>query len=256
MQPVLIDADNSVYQFHGYGPIEAVTTLYERGSDFHAGAGDFASYALLVAATIAPGTWGTCLAEGLIRLGAPQYGVITGDVRGHKVGSATPRLTGAIIKALAAIAGVDTTLLDTDALGAMDAAVPYPINLVLFDQSTFIEAARRLALPCGYQSGIGLTGEYFVTRADLTADPALRMDARGRTSPQVTVSSEAEVSPPYYKTIMGAARAWRVHGADEIAFTAPIVPRGAWDAAETYREGNEVSQPDVRLADLVREEMK
>lgn len=244
VQPVLIDADNSVYQFSGYGPIEAVATLYERGSDFYSGVGDYASYALLVAATIPPGSWGTCLAQGMVRLGAPQYGVITGDVWGHKIGSATPRLTGAVIQALATIAGVSGTYIDSASLSAMDTAVPYPINFALEEQATFADAARRLALPCGYQSGIGLTGLYFVTKADLSATPALTMNARGSTSPQVAVSSEAEVSPPYYKTIMGAARSWRVHSADEISFTATIVPKGAWSNTTTYREGNEVSQPD------------
>ena len=51
VQPVLINAVDSVYQFSAYGPIEAVTTLFERGSDFGASSGDHADYAALVAAT-------------------------------------------------------------------------------------------------------------------------------------------------------------------------------------------------------------
>lgn len=73
VEPVLINAVDSVYQFSAYGAIEAVTALYERGSSFGAATADYADYAALVAATIAPGKWATCLAQGLVRLGAPIF---------------------------------------------------------------------------------------------------------------------------------------------------------------------------------------
>lgn len=217
VEPVLIDAVNSVYQFSGYGPIEEVTTLFERGSDFGTTPTDHADYTALVAATIAPGHWDTCLAEGMIRLGAPQYGVITGDIKGHKVGSATPRLTGAIITALADIAGVDPALIASDSLDAIDGAVPFPINLVLNDQVTFIEAAQSLCLPLNAQGGIGLTGQFFAARIDLGREPTITLDAQGRASPQVSDAREEYVRPPFWRTVMGAERSWRVHTSDEIA---------------------------------------
>lgn len=247
-EPVLIDADNSVYQFSGYGPIEEVVTLFERGSAFSASIGDYADYDALVAATIAPGLWGTCLAEGMVRLGAPAYGVITGDVKGHALSATgdTPRLTGAIISALAGLAGVDTALIDTDSLAALDAAAPHDVNLYLTGQATFFEQARALAIACNAQAGIGMTGQFFVARVpDLeTAQPDITLDARGRRVPQVKQSDELDVSAPYRKIIMGANRAWRVHNSDEISFTAELVDRGEYDAAETYREGNMVDQPN------------
>lgn len=244
VEPVLIDADNSVYQFSGYGPIEAVSTLYERGSDFGASVGNFATYAALVAASIPPGRWGTCLAEGLVRLGAPAFGVITGDVRGHAVGAATVRLTGAVIKALAGIAGISADLLRSDTLDALDAGVPYPINLVLTDQTKFIDIAQSLALMCNAQAGVDLSGQFFAVRLDLEQPESMTLDAQARTWPMVTASEESFVSTPYWRTILGANRSWRVHTADEIAFEAPIVERGRYSASETYREGNWVSLAD------------
>ena len=71
---------DNVYQVSAYGPINAVEALYERGSAFAASFGDYANYAALVAAPIPNGRWATCLAQGLIRLAAPAYGVITADV--------------------------------------------------------------------------------------------------------------------------------------------------------------------------------
>lgn len=244
VEPRLINVTDSIYQFSAYGPIEEVTALYERGSDFGAADADYADYATLLAATINPGKWATCLAEGMIRLGAPQAGVITGDVLGHEVSGSTPRLTGAVIQAIATIASVSGSLIDTTSLGDLDTDKPYNVNIAIFDQTTFIDVARRMTLACNWQSGISLTGTYFATKPDLGATSSLSVDALGATSPQVITSEELSVSPPYAKTIMGADRSWRVHTGDEIAFTAELVERGLYDAGETYREGNIVTLAD------------
>ncbi|MBK6800371.1 MAG: hypothetical protein IPG83_02470 [Novosphingobium sp.] len=244
VEPVPVDATNSVYQFSAYGAIEAVTTLYERGSDFGASVGDYADYTALVAASIPPGRWGTCLASGMVRLGAPAYGVITGDIKGHKVGATTPRLTGAIINALATISGVSSGDIETSTLTTLDSDVPYNINLVLADQITFLDIARRLALPCNYQAGISLGGKLFVTKPSFSISETLTLDTRGRALPLVTDSKQVEVSPPYYRTVMGANRAWRVHSADEIAYAVVPNPRGDYASGTTYREGDIVTSPD------------
>lgn len=244
VEPILIDPVNNVYQFSGYGAIEGVTTLYERAADFGASDGDFATYAALLAASIPAGRWATFLAAGMIRLGAPAAGVITGDIKGHKVGATTPRLTGAVISALATIAGVSTGNIETTTLSALDVAAPYPINLVLADQATFRDMAASLALACNWQSGITLQGKFFVLSVSLSGGEIINLNAQGRSLPQVVTSDEVEVSVPYYKTIFGANRNWRVQSSDEIAFTAELIDRGTYSGAETYREGNIVTTSD------------
>ncbi len=238
VQPVLINAADSVYQFSGYGAIEAVTTLYERGASFGASIGDYASYAALVGASIPAGRWATCLAEGLIRLGAPEFGVITGDVRGHVVAGASPRLTGAIVSVLADLAGIDAAALNVAALDLLDADKPYPVNVVLTEQTKFIDIARQMALCCNYQSGVGFDGRFTVIKIGFDQDEGMTFDARGRSWPQVREAEELDVSPPFWKVVMGAARCWRVHSTEEIAFAANLIERGRYDAAESYREGH------------------
>jgi hypothetical protein len=242
VEPVLIDANNSVYQFSGYGPIQAVNVLYERASDFGASFGDYASYTALVAASIPAGRWGTCLASGLVRLGAPAYGVITGDVDGDKP-STWLRKTGEIITRIATNAGVSSGLLDSTSLAALDTAVPYNINLYLDSQTTVLQIAQRLARPCNAQACISWLGKLFVARVAI-GTPALTLDAQGRQKPGVIASSESDVSPPYWRVEMGAARSWRVHSFDEIASSAQLLDRGRYDAATTYREGNIVDLED------------
>lgn len=237
VEPVLLSAVDSVFQFSAYGPIEAVTALYERASDFGPSIGDYADYAALVAATIPAGRWATCLAQGLVRLGAPPYGVITGDVDGDKPGGVWIRKTGEIISRIAANAGVAADLIDDASLDALDAAVPYPINLVLTEQASVLDVARRLALPCNAQAGVSWLGKLFAVRVAV-GTPAITLHAQGRRKPRVTSSVEADVRPPYWRLEMGAQRAWRVHSFDEIATSAQLIDRGRYDEAETYREGN------------------
>lgn len=244
VEPILINAVDNVYQFSAYGAIEAVSTLYERGASFGAAIGNYATYAALVAATIPAGRWGTCLAEGLIRLGAPAAGVITGDIKGHKVNGTTPRLSGAIISALADIAGIEAERLNSDAFDAMDAARPYPAALSLQDQANFNEVAQGIALCCNYQAGVALDGRFTSIKISLSDDEALTIDALGRNLPQVKEAEELDVSPPYWKITVGADRSWRVHTSDEVAFFAPLNFRGRYVDTESYREGDMVDLAD------------
>lgn len=244
VEPVLIDPINSVFQFSAYGPIDGFDGLYERGASFGAAIGDYADYDALVAATIPAGRWATCLAEGMVRLGAPNAGVITGDVGGHVVGSTTPELTGAVISTLADIAGIDADRLNTDALAALDVARPFPIALSLQEQTSFLDIAQSLSLACNYQAGVALDGRFTVIRISLDDAEQLTLDALGRSFPQVKESDELDVSPPYWKITVGAHRSWRVHTSDEIAFFANLNPRGRYDVTESYREGDIVDVAD------------
>ncbi len=69
-----------IYQLHD-GRIRSVEAVYDRAQalDFDA---DYASYAALAAATIAPGEYATCLSGGYIRLGGTPVGIVTADLRG------------------------------------------------------------------------------------------------------------------------------------------------------------------------------
>lgn len=246
VEPVLIDAVDSVYQFSAYGRIQAIDVLYERAADFGPPVADHPSFAALLAAAVPRGAWATCLAEGLIRLGAPAAGVITGDVRGHMVGDATPLRTGSVIAALADIAGVPADLVALETLSALDDDVPFPIGLVLKEQATFADVARRLALPCNYQAGIALDGLFFVTGIGIGEDPDLWLDAQGKSVPQVLEQpQELTVSAPFAKTMFGGGRNWRVHSMEEIAFDADLIPLGRWNPATLYRYGNIVTMPDL-----------
>lgn len=243
IEPVQIDVDNSVFQVSGYGPIGSISALYERGSSFGDPMADHADYAALVAATIPPGRWATCLAQGLFRLGAPPFGVITADVEGHKVGSVVPRRTGAIIRTVAAAIGIASGSIDAASMDALDAAVARNVGIYLTEQETFIDLAQRMCLPCNAYSGMSWQGKFFAVRP-VFGSAALTLHGQGRADPQVLRMVEGGVNPPFKKTIFGADKCWRVHSTTDIAYQDILVDRGRYQAGETYRAGNIVDLAD------------
>lgn len=81
LSPVLIDIALLTSQIHD-GTLASVDAVYDRGVPLTFSA-NYATYALLAAATIAPGYYATCLAQGYLRLGAPPYGIVTVDAVGQ-----------------------------------------------------------------------------------------------------------------------------------------------------------------------------
>lgn len=248
IEPILINSVDSVFQVSAYGNIKAVTALYERGSQFGASLGDYADYTALVAASIPAGRWATCLASGLIRLGAPPYGVITADLEGDYQGSIWRRLPGAIIQRMCSALGISGSAINTTSLNALDTAMSAlpsggNIDLYLTEQSDLLEFVQRLALSCNAQAGVSWTGQLFATRVSLSS-PTATLDSQMKRLPRVTSAVEVDVSPPYSRLQMGGQKCWRVHTFDEIAFGAELIDRGQYDAATVYRDGNIVSLPE------------
>lgn len=91
LSPPQVDAANLVYQIHD-GALDAVFGVRDRGGALTFGA-DRADYAALVAASIAGGSYDTCLAEGLIRLGAAPDGTVTADAATYRSTGKAPLAT-------------------------------------------------------------------------------------------------------------------------------------------------------------------
>jgi hypothetical protein len=241
VEPVQIDLIDNVFQVSGYGPVSAISAVYERGASFGASLGDFPNYAALVAADIPEGRWGTCLAEGMFRLGAPPAGVITCDVDGDST-SGFLRRTGAIISEIARRLGLETRV-NAASLAALDVAVPRNVNILITEQTTLIDLAQAMAAPCNAVAALALDSRLVMPRIAFGAAEFV-LDAQGRQMPPVLGMARQNSSPPYSEIRMGAARSWRVHTFDEIAFFADLIDRGLYDAATTYREGNIVESAD------------
>lgn len=218
VEPVMINTVDNVFQVHGYGPIQEITMIYERAAAFDAAVADYPTYAALVAADLEEGTWATCLAEGMFRLGAPPFGLITADVKGDNTGG-FHESTAEIMLRLCALKAVDSGRINSASIAAFDAAVPYAIGIYLTSPEKLIDILQRLARPCNAQLALSWLGQLEVTRfGSISTSPVLTLDAQGRQKPAVLENAEANVSPPYWRMEMQAERNWRVHSKDEIAF--------------------------------------
>lgn len=248
IEPVLIDSINSVFQVSAYGAIKAVTTLYERGAAFSASFGNYADYTDLVAASIPAGRWATCLASGLIRLGAPPYGVITADIEGDYLSSTWRRLPGAILQRICSALSISGSLIDTASLNALDSALTAlpaggNISLYLTQQQEVIDLAREIAISCNAQAGISWLGQLFTTRVAI-GSPVATLDTQQKQMPRVVSNVEIQVSPPYTRIQMGGEKCWRPHSFDEIAFGSELIDKGLYSNSIVYRDGNIVSLDD------------
>jgi hypothetical protein len=130
----LIDAANLVYQFHD-GASSFVSFVYDRALAIPSNA-DYTTYAALIAATVPPGYYSTCLALGLIRLGAKPDGTVTvtalgavnnGLVAGAGAVGANITDTASLIHYLITISGANIVV-DFGSVIATKAAQPASIG--------------------------------------------------------------------------------------------------------------------------------
>lgn len=119
MSPTLIDNVRLIYQAHD-GEVLAVSGVFDGGVQLTAGA-NYATYAALAGATVAAGTYATCRAEGLIRVGSSPIFAVTAHVDGHSAAGTTVRsIAGWLAGQLEAELGLE---IDAAAFATLPAAV-------------------------------------------------------------------------------------------------------------------------------------
>ncbi|MES2157472.1 MAG: hypothetical protein V4512_06680 [Pseudomonadota bacterium] len=234
----LVDAVDSIYQISGYGQIQAVETAFERLNRFSAVYGDASNFASLKAADIPAGRWATSLAGGYVRFGAPPEGMLSFHVQGDVTGGWS-RLPGAIIARIATIAGGADRFATVD-IAALNIARPWPLSIMVTDQTTARELIQRIAASINAVAYVDWLGILRVAPVGIGA-PSLTMAADGSALPPVASIGQIAIAAPYWKIAQGAATTWQVHALSDIAFTAPLNPRGPYDDAESYREGDMVT---------------
>lgn len=159
MSPVLIDGVKLVYQVHD-GVVAAVTGVFDGGAALTFSA-NYATYALLVAATVAAGQYATCLAEGMIRVGSSPVFAVTAHVDGHSAAGITVR----------SIAGWLASQLDTELGLEIDAAAfaTLPVAVagwVWTEPFTLAAALSRFVGDAGWHWGADVDGTITTRRLE------------------------------------------------------------------------------------------
>lgn len=244
---VLIDSIDTIVQLND-GPIEGVEVAFEDAARFAAPVADYASFAALDGATIAPGLVATGLAVGMVRHGAPGDGVLTYDVKGSNSGSdggGWVRRAGAMVKRLAARQG-KLAKVDTAALTALDTARPWNISIALTAQTTMRELVQSIAQSVNAVALVTWTGLLTILPIDPPegATPVGTLASDGSALPPVARVDQLSIATPWWRVAIEAEVTQRVHGSDEIRFTALLVDRGRYADGESYREGHIVDLAD------------
>lgn len=237
----LVDAVDNIYQISGYGAINGVEVAFDRLSRFGASYGNAASFAALKAADIPAGQWRTSLAGGYVRFGAPPAGLVSFHVQGDAVGGWT-RLPGDLIARIATLAG-GAGRFSTSDMATLNIARPWNLSIMVTAQTTARDLIQRIATSVNAVAYVDWLGVLRVVPLGIGA-PTMNMAADGSALPPVASVEQIAIAAPYWKIAQGAAVTWQVHGLNDIAFNAPLNPRGPYDPAETYREGDMVTLPN------------
>lgn len=231
--PVLIDQTNWVYQ-HNDGPSAAVDALRDRGValDF---AGDYPSYASLVAATIPGGSYATCLAQSMERVGAEPAGGVTVDFRGDASGGYVETCGGILRRIVTTRLGArslhDPEEIDAVAFSTLDALWSAPIGLYLTSQISAADAIRQIERSFYGTSFFTRDGRFSVKRF---IRPAAGQFEVGLQKVEERRGIEVNYAPPPpWRVRVGFARNHTVQGKNDLAGAAEAVD----GAMEIY--GNE-----------------
>lgn len=134
--PPLVVPSSLLYQVND-GPVQAITAVYDRGSALTLNT-DYATSALLLAATIPAGNYATCLAQGYFRLNSTPVGTITADVSGDKTGGTFVSASSDIVRRIISTTGAigDPSGLYLPSFTTVLAAQPAPVGYWVAPDST------------------------------------------------------------------------------------------------------------------------
>lgn len=219
------------------GAVNDISAVYDRGASITKGA-DFATSALLQAATPTVGTYITCFAEGYFRLGSTPTGTITADV--SQGPTAAVRTVAQILKQMALDSGFSSGEISAADVTALDAIAPQVVGIWISDTSTFQQSMDLVAASVGAWYGFDSAG--LLRMGQLLAPSG---------TPAVTlydydVLNGVERRPPrdegipVWRVVLGYAKNWTVQGSD-VAGIVTAASRSYLAQEYRYAESNDPS---------------
>jgi hypothetical protein len=213
--PALIDSALLIYQI-SFTSVAEIMEVRHAAVPW-ASEGDVATFADLVAATVSPASYKTCLAAGCFKLGSTPTSDVTVDLIGDNDtidGQSSPRTRAQIVRRIATRMGGATldesSQIDFTALSYFDQRHPAAVGFYWADATTKAEAINRVML--------GVLGWWVVTVAGVlligfVEDPEIGSPTLNLSYPvvgEMSVSRLGEVKqidqlPPRRSTFMG----WR-----------------------------------------------
>ncbi|MFN3523938.1 MAG: hypothetical protein ACK4YQ_16960 [Phenylobacterium sp.] len=193
------------------GPVFDISAVYDMGVALTKGA-DYATKALLnAAAGLSAGTFYTCKAEGLFRLGGAPAGLITADAQ--EGASAAERTVAQVLARLAIAAGVPAGEISSADLANMDAAVPAVVGVWVEGETTTQAAMDQVAASAGAYYAFDGDGVLRIGR--LVAPASAPILTLGPSRIRALERRQARDNGlPVFKVSVRHTRLWAVQGTD------------------------------------------
>ena len=231
----------------GSGRVQAIPAVYVRGSKI-VPAQDHATPDALAAATIANGTYHTCLAKAVFRLKeipVSDLGQVTADVDGELLDGAHAQTTADIVALLAR--GASGVVIDAASFARTRAMQPAPISYYLQtgDEATIAQVIATLMRGIGGWGGFRRNGQFEIGIVQAPkGDPAAT-----RVSDIEIISINREplpdaIDPPPYRMRAAWGRNWTVQ-TDSLAGSVSA-DRLAW-LKESFRVSEPVEDATIRV---------
>ncbi len=213
---VCVNTSKLIYQAHD-GALQAVDSVYDRGVALTPGT-NRADLAAMEATAPAAGAYDTCLAEGLIRLGAAPTGAITADVRGDATGSYVNTVGGIVRRILETKCGASAGDIDSAAFSALDSAAPQEVGLWIGSETSRQAAIDQLTQSVGAWLAPSRTGLWQMGRlAAPSGTAATEFTDVDIISIERQATRDAERGVPVYRVKLEYRRFWEVFSDDGIA---------------------------------------
>jgi hypothetical protein len=249
----LLDGALQIWQFAA--SLSSMSNPRDRGVGGFTGGDDYPDHAALAAASLDPGDWATCIAEGLARFGSPVT-LPTLDCEGPEaIGNLAGDIALAIVQGwLGAGRNLGAAQLDAGAFARLDAARPWEtgfwlegeasarsvLDQLMRDVGAALLATRDGLLSCVAHAVPG-TGPSAITAADVDTD-GITLDQRVVGVKRVTVLYAPRIRPL---------------GAVEMPDTVPVADRLSLGAAAlfatTTRSPMDPDARDVVIATNLRQ---
>lgn len=225
--PVLINATGLVYQV-SCTSVLAIDAVKDGGAELAIDA-DYATYALLAAASVASGHYATCLALGLFKIGAAPVYIITADVRGDNDtinGIAYPHTRAHVARRIATGRGnirlSDLTQIDLTAFEYLEQYQSATLGYYWDGETTKAEALAEVMAGCLGWWTMRLNGTLAVGQLE---DPSTAVPLFSLAYPASDNSVESRVDepamtdyrPPRRATLMGWSRNYTPMAVNQIA---------------------------------------
>lgn len=220
--PPLVVPASLAYQLND-GRIDAVTAVNVRGVS-QVFSADYATVALMNAASLSVGQYATCLEEGWVRIavaGGSEVGQVTCDFQGDKAGALGGTFVytaGSIVRRLLTSASgiLDPDDLVVSTFTALETAQPAEIGYFIpsGDEQTLRQAVGRIMASIGGWCGARRSGKFEARRFNVPAGAVAGVYDKKNIVDVAHADVPDDLSPPPWRLRVGWGRNWTVQKTD------------------------------------------